>query len=196
MFIIICIMVSHYQATRGNRHTRVGGEDFDIVLVEHFLNEFNSESDIDLKNDRMAIQCVREAAEKAKIELSLTTQTEINLPFITADTSSLKHVKKKLNHSQFEALVRSLVQPPIEPCKKALNDAGVKAHEINKVILISGMTYRPKVTKTVKRIFGQEPSKGINCDEAVAIGASIQGGVPAGNVKRGQNLEGIGGKTR
>ena len=172
--------VFEVKSTNGDTH--LGGEDFDVVLVEHLLNEFKSESGIDLKNDRMAIQRVREAAEKAKIELSSTTQTEINLPFITADASGPKHVNKKLNRSQFEALVGPLVQRTIEPCKKALSDAGVKAHEINEVILVGGMTRMPKVAETVKSIFGREPSKGVNPDEAVAIGASIQGGVLAGNV--------------
>lgn len=172
--------VFEVKSTNGDTH--LGGEDFDVVLVEHLLKEFKSESGIDLKNDRMAIQRVREAAEKAKIELSSTTQTEINLPFITADASGPKHVNKKLNRSQFEALVGPLVQRTIEPCKKALSDAGVKAHEINEVILVGGMTRMPKVAETVKSIFGREPSKGVNPDEAVAIGASIQGGVLAGNV--------------
>lgn len=172
--------VFEVKSTNGDTH--LGGEDFDVVLVEHILNEFKKEASIDLKNDRMAIQRVREAAEKAKIELSSTQQTEINLPFITADASGPKHINIKLNRSQFEALVQPLVQRTFEPCKKALADAGVKASEVNEVILVGGMSRMPKVVESVKSIFGREPSKGVNPDEAVAIGASIQGGVLAGNV--------------
>ncbi|KAH7875529.1 Hsp70 protein-domain-containing protein [Lentinula edodes] len=160
----------------------LGGEDFDIVLVEHLLNEFKKESGIDLSGDRMAIQRIREAAEKAKIELSSTTQTEINLPFITADASGPKHINTKLLRSQFESLVDPLVKRTTDPCKKALSDAGVKASEINDVILVGGMTRMPRVGETVKSIFGREPSKGVNPDEAVAKGAAIQGGVLAGSV--------------
>ena len=172
--------VFEVKSTNGDTH--LGGEDFDIALVEHILGEFKKETGTDLKGDRMAIQRVREAAEKAKIELSSTTQTEINLPFITADASGPKHINLKLLRSQFEALVGPLVQRTVEPCKKALVDAGVKASEINEVILVGGMSRMPKVVDTVKTIFGREPSKGVNPDEAVAIGASIQGGVLAGNV--------------
>jgi molecular chaperone DnaK len=172
--------VFEVKSTNGDTH--LGGEDFDVVLVEHILNEFKKEASIDLKNDRMAIQRVREAAEKAKIELSSTQQTEINLPFITADASGPKHINLKLNRSQFEALVQPLVQRTFEPCKKALADAGIKASEVNEVILVGGMSRMPKVVETVKGIFGRDPSKGVNPDEAVAIGASIQGGVLAGNV--------------
>ena len=172
--------VFEVKSTNGDTH--LGGEDFDVVLVEHILNEFKKENGIELKGDRMAIQRVREAAEKAKIELSSTTQTEINLPFITADASGPKHINLKLNRSQFEALVQPLVQRTVDPCKKALTDAGVKASEVNDVILVGGMSRMPKVVDTVKSIFGRDPSKGVNPDEAVAIGASIQGGVLAGNV--------------
>ncbi|KAF8963663.1 heat shock protein 70 family [Flammula alnicola] len=172
--------VFEVKSTNGDTH--LGGEDFDIVLVEYLLNEFKKESGAELKGDRMAIQRIREAAEKAKIELSSTSQTEINLPFITADASGPRHINNKLMRSQFEALVAPLVQRTVEPCKKALSDAGVKANEINEVILVGGMTRMPKVADTVKSIFGREPSKGVNPDEAVAIGASIQGGVLAGNV--------------
>ncbi|KAF6763021.1 heat shock protein 70 family [Ephemerocybe angulata] len=172
--------VFEVKSTNGDTH--LGGEDFDVVLVEHILGEFKKETGIDLKGDRMAIQRVREAAEKAKIELSSTQQTEINLPFITADASGPKHINVKLNRSQFEALVQPLVQRTFDPCKKALADAGVKASEVNEVILVGGMSRMPKVVDTVKSIFGREPSKGVNPDEAVAIGAAIQGGVLAGNV--------------
>ncbi|KAF8891845.1 heat shock protein 70 family [Infundibulicybe gibba] len=162
--------VFEVKSTNGDTH--LGGEDFDIVL----------DSSIDLTGDRMAIQRIREAAEKAKIELSSTAQTEVNLPFITADASGPKHINNKLMRSQFESLVASLVQRTVEPCKKALSDAGVKPSDINEVILVGGMTRMPRVAETVKSIFGREPSKGVNPDEAVAIGASIQGGVLAGNV--------------
>jgi len=172
--------VFEVKSTNGDTH--LGGEDFDIVLVDHILGEFKKESGIDLSGDRMAIQRIREAAEKAKIELSSTTQTEINLPFITADASGPKHINTKLIRSQFEALVDPLVKRTIDPCKKALSDAGVKASEINEVILVGGMTRMPRVGEAVKTIFGREPSKGVNPDEAVAKGAAIQGGVLAGNV--------------
>jgi molecular chaperone DnaK len=172
--------VFEVKSTNGDTH--LGGEDFDIVLVNHLLGEFKKESGLDLGNDRMAIQRIREAAEKAKIELSSTSQTEINLPFITADASGPRHINSKLLRSQFESLVAPLVQRTVEPCRKALSDAGIKASEIDEVILVGGMTRMPRVAETVKSIFGREPSKGVNPDEAVAIGASIQGGVLAGNV--------------
>ncbi|TFY52642.1 hypothetical protein EVJ58_g9901 [Rhodofomes roseus] len=172
--------VFEVKSTNGDTH--LGGEDFDIVLVQHILNEFKKESGLDLSQDPMAIQRVREAAEKAKIELSSTSQTEINLPFITADASGPKHINLKILRSQFEGLVNGLISRTIDPCKKALTDAGVKASEVNEVILVGGMTRMPKVVDTVKTIFGRDPSKGVNPDEAVAIGASIQGGVLAGNV--------------
>ncbi|KAG9312188.1 heat shock protein 70 family [Chiua virens] len=158
--------VFEVKSTNGDTH--LGGEDFDVTLVDFILKEFQKESGISLGQDRMAIQRIREAAEKAKIELSSTTQTEINLPFITADASGPKHINMKLSRANFENL--------------ALSDAGVKASEVNEVILVGGMTRMPKVGETVKSIFGREPSKGVNPDEAVAIGASIQGGVLAGNV--------------
>ena len=172
--------VFEVKSTNGDTH--LGGEDFDVVLVNHILNEFKKENGVDLSGDRMAVQRVREAAEKAKIELSSSTQTEINLPFITADASGPKHINMKFLRSQLESLVNPLVERTEGPCKKALSDAGVKASDINEVILVGGMSRMPKVIETVKRIFGREPSKGVNPDEAVAIGASIQGGVLAGNV--------------
>ncbi|KAF9809094.1 hypothetical protein IEO21_07563 [Rhodonia placenta] len=172
--------VFEVKSTNGDTH--LGGEDFDIVLVQHILNEFKKESNMDLSSDPMAIQRIREAAEKAKIELSSTSQTEINLPFITADASGPKHINLKILRSQFESLVQPLIQRTVDPCKKALSDAGVKASDINEVILVGGMSRMPRVVDTVKTIFGREPSKGVNPDEAVAIGASIQGGVLAGNV--------------
>ena len=172
--------VFEVKSTNGDTH--LGGEDFDIALVSHLLEGFKKETGIDLSGDRMAIQRIREAAEKAKIELSSTTQTEVNLPFITADASGPKHINTKLLRSQFEALVAPLVQRTIDPCKKALADANVKANTIDEVILVGGMTRMPRVVETVKSLFGREPSKGVNPDEAVAIGAAIQGGVLAGNV--------------
>ncbi|RPD57734.1 heat shock protein 70 [Lentinus tigrinus ALCF2SS1-7] len=172
--------VFEVKSTNGDTH--LGGEDFDIVLVEHILKEFKKETGLSLSEDPVAIQRIREAAEKAKIELSSTTQTEINLPFITADASGPKHVNMKVMRSQFESLTSPLIQRTVDPCKKALSDAGVKASEVNEVILVGGMTRMPRVVETVKSIFGREPSKGVNPDEAVAIGAAIQGGVLAGNV--------------
>ncbi|KZO93887.1 heat shock protein [Calocera viscosa TUFC12733] len=172
--------VFEVKSTNGDTH--LGGEDFDILLVEHILGEFKKETGVDLSGDRMAIQRIREAAEKAKIELSSATQTEINLPFITADASGPKHINMKFLRSQFESLVGPLVQRTIDPCKKALSDAGVKTNEIDAVILVGGMTRMPRVADTVKNLFGREPSKGVNPDEAVAIGAAIQGGVLSGNV--------------
>jgi len=172
--------VFEVKSTNGDTH--LGGEDFDILLVEHILGEFKKETGVDLAGDRMAIQRIREAAEKAKIELSSATQTEINLPFITADASGPKHINMRFLRSQFESLVTPLVQRTIDPCKKALSDAGVKTNEIDAVILVGGMTRMPRVVDTVKSLFGREPSKGVNPDEAVAIGAAIQGGVLSGNV--------------
>ncbi|OJT08051.1 Heat shock 70 kDa protein [Trametes pubescens] len=172
--------VFEVKSTNGDTH--LGGEDFDNVLVQHILDEFKKESGLTLTQDAVALQRIREAAEKAKVELSSTTQTEINLPFITADASGPKHINIKVLRSQFESLVSALIQRTIDPCKKALTDAGVKASEVNEVILVGGMSRMPRVVETVKSVFGREPSKGVNPDEAVAIGAAIQGGVLAGNV--------------
>ncbi|KAI0827954.1 heat shock protein [Trametes gibbosa] len=172
--------VFEVKSTNGDTH--LGGEDFDNVLVEHVLSEFKKETGLTLTSDAVALQRIREAAEKAKVELSSTSQTEINLPFITADASGPKHINLKVLRSQFESLVSALIQRTIDPCKKALTDAGVKASEVNEVILVGGMSRMPRVVETVKSIFGREPSKGVNPDEAVAIGAAIQGGVLAGNV--------------
>ncbi|KAH7903345.1 heat shock protein 70 family, partial [Hygrophoropsis aurantiaca] len=157
--------VFEVKSTNGDTH--LGGEDFDIVILDNILNEFKKESGLDLSKDRMAIQRIREAAEKAKIELSSTTQTEINLPFITADASGAKHINMKFMRSQLESLVGPLIQRTVDPCKKALSDAGVKASEIDDVILVGGMTRMPRVADTVKSIFGRDPSKGVNPDEAV-----------------------------
>ncbi|KAG9120445.1 70-kilodalton heat shock protein [Ceratobasidium sp. 392] len=172
--------VFEVKSTNGDTH--LGGEDFDVVLVNHLLSEFKKESGIDLSQDRVAIQRIREAAEKAKIELSSTSQTEVNLPFITADATGPKHINSRITRSQFEKLVEPLIQRTIEPCKKALSDAGIKPNEVKEIILVGGMSRMPRVVETVKQVFGRDASKGVNPDEAVAIGASIQGGVLAGNV--------------
>jgi len=172
--------VFEVKSTNGDTH--LGGEDFDHALVGHLLESFKKENGLDLSGDRMAIQRIREAAEKAKIELSSTTQTEVNLPFITADATGPKHINQKLLRSQFESLVAPLIQRTVEPCKKAIADAGLKAADVQEVILVGGMSRMPRVAETVKSIFGREASKGINPDEAVAMGAAIQGGVLAGNV--------------
>ncbi|SNX82598.1 probable SSC1 - mitochondrial HSP70 member [Melanopsichium pennsylvanicum] len=172
--------VFEVKSTNGDTH--LGGEDFDIVLVEHLVNEFKKESGLDLSKDRMAIQRIREAAEKAKIELSSTQQTDISLPYITADASGPKHINSKITRAQLEALVGKLVDRTVEPCKKALSDAGCKPSDIQEVIMVGGMSRMPKVLETVKGIFKRDPSKGVNPDEAVAIGASIQGGVLSGQV--------------
>jgi len=172
--------VFEVKSTNGNTH--LGGEDFDITLVNHIVAEFKKESGLDLSKDRMAIQRIREAAEKAKIELSSTAQTDINLPYITADASGPKHINLKFTRSQLEQLVGGLISKTVEPCKKALADAGMKASEIEEVILVGGMSRMPKVIETVKSVFGRDPSKGVNPDEAVAVGAAVQGGVLAGSV--------------
>lgn len=160
----------------------MGGEDFDITLVRHLVQQFKKESSIDLSNDRMAIQRIREAAEKAKIELSSSLQTDINLPFITADASGPKHINSKMTRAQLEKLVDPLITKTIEPVRKALKDANLQARDIQEVILVGGMTRMPKVTESVKSIFGRDPAKAVNPDEAVAIGAAIQGAVLAGEV--------------
>jgi molecular chaperone DnaK len=172
-----------FEVKSTNGDTFLGGEDFDMRLVEYLADEFKKEQGIDLKKDKLALQRLKEAAEKAKIELSSAAQTEINLPYITADASGPKHLTLKLTRSKFEALVDDLVQKTIEPCKKALKDAGLKAGDIDEVILVGGMTRMPKVQEVVKNFFGKEPHKGVNPDEVVAIGAAVQAGVLQGDVK-------------
>ena len=172
--------VFEVKSTNGDTH--LGGEDFDILLVNHILAEFKKESGIDVSKDRMAIQRIREAAEKAKIELSSTGSTDVSLPYITATADGPQHINLTLTRARFEALVKPLVDRTVDPCRKALSDASVKPADINEVILVGGMSRMPKVVETVKGVFGREPSKGVNPDEAVAIGASIQAGVLAGNV--------------
>ena len=173
--------VFEVKSTNGDTH--LGGEDFDLRIIDFLASEFKKEQGIDLKNDKLALQRLKEAAEKAKIELSSSTQTDVNLPFITADQSGPKHLNVKLTRAKLEALVDDLLQNTIEPCKKALSDAGLSASDINDVILVGGMTRMPKVTEIVKNFFGKDPSKGVNPDEVVAMGAAIQAGVLQGDVK-------------
>ncbi|WP_175868396.1 molecular chaperone DnaK [Bartonella gabonensis] len=172
-----------FEVKSTNGDTFLGGEDFDMRLVGYFADEFKKEQGIDLKNDKLALQRLKEAAEKAKIELSSSQQTEINLPFITADQSGPKHLTMKLTRAKFESLVDDLVQRTIEPCKAALKDAGLKAGEIDEVVLVGGMTRMPKIQQVVQSFFGKDPHKGVNPDEVVAMGAAIQGGVLQGDVK-------------
>ena len=172
--------VFEVKSTNGDTH--LGGEDFDIYMLREIVANFKKESGIDLQNDRMAIQRIREAAEKAKIELSSTVSTEINLPFITADASGPKHINMKFSRAQFESLTEPLVKRTIDPVKKALKDANLATSDVSDVILVGGMSRMPKVVETVKQLFGKEPSKAVNPDEAVAIGAAIQGAVLAGEV--------------
>jgi len=172
-----------FEVKSTNGDTFLGGEDFDARIIEYLADEFKREQGIDLKKDRLALQRLKEAAEKAKIELSSAMQTEVNLPFITADAAGPKHLNIKLTRAKLEALVEDLVQRTIEPCRAALRDAGLKASEIDEVILVGGMTRMPKIYDVVKEFFGREPHKGVNPDEVVAIGAAIQGGVLKGEVK-------------
>jgi len=172
-----------FEVKSTNGDTFLGGEDFDMRLVGYLADEFQKEQGINLRNDKLALQRLKEAAEKAKIELSSTTQTEINLPFITADATGPKHLTMKLTRAKFEALVDDLIQKTVEPCRKALKDAGLSAAEINEVVLVGGMSRMPKVQEVVKQLFGKEPHKGVNPDEVVAIGAAIQAGVLQGDVK-------------
>ncbi|MFL5059399.1 MAG: molecular chaperone DnaK, partial [Xanthobacteraceae bacterium] len=172
-----------FEVKSTNGDTFLGGEDFDMRLVNYLADEFQKEQGIDLRRDKLALQRLKESAEKAKIELSSTTQTEINLPFITADASGPKHLTLKLTRAKFEALVDDLVQQTIEPCRKAIKDAGISAGEISEVVLVGGMTRMPKVQEVVKQFFGKEPHKGVNPDEVVAVGAAIQAGVLQGDVK-------------
>ncbi|HLZ65639.1 MAG TPA: molecular chaperone DnaK [Aliidongia sp.] len=172
-----------FEVKSTNGDTFLGGEDFDKSVIDYLADEFKKEQGIDLRNDKLALQRLKEAAEKAKIELSSSMQTEVNLPFITADASGPKHLNIKLSRAKLESLVEDLVQRTIEPCKAALRDAGLKASEVDEVILVGGMTRMPKIAETVKQIFGKEPNKGVNPDEVVAMGAAIQAGVLKGEVK-------------
>ena len=172
-----------FEVKSTNGDTSLGGEDFDSVVTDYLVKEFKKDSGIDLKEDKLAIQRVREAAEKAKCELSSTAQTEINLPFITADKTGPKHLNIKVTRAKFELLVEDLIKRTIEPCKIALKDAGLSANQISEVVLVGGMTRMPKVVETVKNFFGKDPHTGVNPDEVVAMGAAIQGGVLQGDVK-------------
>ena len=172
-----------FEVKSTNGDTFLGGEDFDMRIVDYLADEFKKESGIDLRGDKLALQRLKEAAEKAKIELSSTTQTEVNLPFITADQSGPKHLTMKLTRAKLESLVEDLIKRTIGPCESALKDAGLKPAEINEVILVGGMTRMPKVAETVKNLFGRDPHKGVNPDEVVATGAAIQAGVLQGDVK-------------
>ncbi|MDP3554486.1 molecular chaperone DnaK [Methylocystis sp.] len=172
-----------FEVKSTNGDTFLGGEDFDMRLVEYLAAEFKKEQGIDLTKDKLALQRLKEAAEKAKIELSSATQTEINLPYITADATGPKHLTLKLTRAKFEALVDDLIQRTVEPCRKALKDAGLSAADIGEVVLVGGMTRMPKVQEVVKQFFGKEPHKGVNPDEVVAIGAAVQAGVLQGDVK-------------
>ena len=173
--------VFEVKATNGD--TFLGGEDFDKRIMDYLADEFRKETGIDLRNDRLALQRLKDAAEKAKIELSSTTQTDVNLPFITADQNGPKHLNMKLTRAKLEALVDDLIQRTVGPCKAALKDSGLQPSEINEVVLVGGQTRMPKVQETVEKLFGREPHKGVNPDEVVAIGAAIQAGVLQGDVK-------------
>ncbi len=172
-----------FEVKSTNGDTFLGGEDFDNAIVEYLLSEFKKENGIDLKSDKLALQRLKEAAEKAKIELSSAAQTEINLPFITADKTGPKHINLKMTRAKLEALVEDLITRTIPPCQTALKDAGLSASDINEVILVGGMTRMPKVIEEVKNFFGKEPNKSVNPDEVVAMGAAIQAGVLQGDVK-------------
>ena len=172
-----------FEVKSTNGDTFLGGEDFDDEIVNYLINEFKKDNGVDLRNDKLALQRLKEAAEKAKIELSSATQTEINLPFITADKTGPKHINLKFTRAKLEALVGNLVERTLEPCKTALKDSGFSAAEINEVVLVGGMTRMPKIIETVKNFFGKEPNKSVNPDEVVAMGAAIQAGVLQGDVK-------------
>jgi len=172
-----------FEVKSTNGDTFLGGEDFDDTIVNYLIDEFKKDNGIDLRNDKLALQRLKEAAEKAKIELSSAAQTEINLPFITADKTGPKHVNLKFTRAKLEALVSDLIERTLKPCKIALKDSGFSAAEINEVVLVGGMTRMPKIIETVKNFFGKEPNKSVNPDEVVAMGAAIQGGVLQGDVK-------------
>ena len=176
-------MIFCFQVKATNGDTFLGGEDFDNALLDYLVSEFKRTDNIDLSKDRLALQRLREAAEKAKVELSSTTQTEINLPFITADASGAKHFNITLTRSKFEYLVNHLIERTRIPCGNCLKDAGISAKEVDEVLLVGGMSRVPKVQEIVSQIFGKTPSKGVNPDEAVAMGAAIQGGILRGDVK-------------
>jgi molecular chaperone DnaK len=171
---ILEIQKGVFEVKSTNGDTHLGGEDFDNLLVSHFVKKFKNESGVDVSKDPVALQRIREACEKAKIELSTALSTDINLPYISADATGPKHINFKFNRSDFEALTKTLMERTIEPCKKAIKDAGVKTSEIDEVILVGGMSRIPKVQEIVKGIFGKDATKSVNPDEAVALGAAIQ----------------------
>jgi len=173
--------VFEVKSTNGDTH--LGGEDFDLRVINYIAEEFRKDQGIDLRTDKMALQRLKEAAEKAKMELSSSMETDINLPFITADASGPKHLNMKLTRAKFEQLVDDLLEKTLEPCKMALKDAGLSPNQIHEVILVGGSTRIPKVQQLVKQVFGKDPNKSVNPDEVVAVGAAIQGGVLAGDVK-------------
>jgi chaperone protein DnaK len=184
-FDVSCLELSGgvFEVKSTNGDTILGGEDFDEAVLDYLTSEFKKDQGVDLSNDALALQRLREAAEKAKMELSSTTSTEVNLPFITADASGPKHLQMNLSRAKLEQLVGDLIERTVEPCKNAMRDAGLQASGIDEIILVGGMSRAPKVQATVKQIFGKEPSKGVNPDEVVAMGAAIQGGVLKGDVK-------------
>jgi molecular chaperone DnaK len=172
-----------FEVLSTNGDTALGGEDFDATLTQYLIDEFKKEQGIDLSKDNLALQRLRESAERAKIELSSATQTDISLPYITADASGPKHLSVKLTRAKLESLVDNLIQRTIKPCEQALKDAGVKVSDITEVILVGGQTRMPKVIETVKTLFGKEPNRSVNPDEVVAMGAAIQAGILSGDVK-------------
>ena len=172
-----------FEVKSTNGDTSLGGEDFDSAITNYIIKEFKKDNGIDLTSDKLAVQRVREAAEKAKIELSSASETDVNLPFITADKSGPKHIAMKMTRAKLESLVGELIERTLAPCKQAIKDADIKAGDISDVVLVGGMTRMPKVIETVKTFFGKEPNKGVNPDEVVALGAAIQGGVLQGDVK-------------
>jgi molecular chaperone DnaK len=172
-----------FEVLSTNGDTFLGGEDFDQRIIDYLADEFKKEQGVDLRGDVLALQRLKEAAEKAKIELSSSQQTEVNLPYVTADASGPKHLNVKITRAKLESLVDDLISRTIEPCRVAIKDAGVKTSDIDDVILVGGMTRMPKVQETVKGFFDKEPRKDVNPDEAVAVGAAIQGGVLRGDVK-------------
>ncbi len=180
---ILEIVDGVFEVKSTNGDTALGGADFDARVLKYFIDEFKAQSGLDLSNDKLALQRLKEAAEKAKIELSSKTSTDVNLPYLTADATGPKHFNITLTRAKLESLVADLIERTIEPCKKALKDAGLTTSQINEVILVGGQTRMPKVAETVKEFFGREPHKGVNPDEVVALGAAIQGGVLKGEVK-------------
>jgi len=172
-----------FEVLATNGDTLLGGDDFDQKVIDWIVEEFKKDQGVDLKTDKMAMQRVKEAAEKAKVELSTSEKTEINIPYITADSNGPRHMKEEMTRADLEKLTKDLVDSTIEPCKKALKDAKVKVEDLGEVLLVGGMTRMPAVIKVVKDLFKREPNKSVNPDEVVAIGASIQGGVLGGEVK-------------